>query len=196
MVNLSKETVGPIYKWGDQLAVTNYRPISLTSLVCKQLEHVIAGYLRQVWDKNDWLYEGQHGFRPGYSCESQVITIVQNIADSLDEGVVIDAIIIDFSKAFDLVPHDRVLTKVAALGVDSRVVVWVREFLVGRTQRVRVGGQLSKEVKATSGVPQGSVLGPLLFLVYVNGIWRNIGSSIRLFADDCIMYMKSEIKMT
>ena len=73
--------------------------------------------------------------------------------------------------------------------MDSRV-VWVREFLVGRTQRVRVGGQLSKEVKVTSGVPQGSVLGPLLFLVYVNDIWRNIDSSIRLFADDCIIYRK------
>jgi hypothetical protein len=65
VVNLSKETVGPIYKRGDQSAVTNYRPISVTSLVCKQLEHVIAEYLRQVWVKNDWLYEGQHGFRMG-----------------------------------------------------------------------------------------------------------------------------------
>ena len=74
--------------------------------------------------------------------------------------------------------------------MDSRVVVWVREFLVGRTQRVRVGGQLSIEVKVTSGVPQESVLGPLQFLVYVNDIWRNIDSSIRLFADDCITYRK------
>ena len=73
--------------------------------------------------------------------------------------------------------------KLAASSVDSRVVVWVREFLVGRTQRVRVGGKLSREVKVTSGVPQGSVLGPLLFLVYVNDIWR-------LFADDCIIYRK------
>jgi len=88
--------------------------------------------LRQVWDKNDWLYEGQHGFRPGYSCESQVITLCQGIADSLDEGVGIDAIIIDFSKAFDLVLRDWLLTKLAASGVDPRVVVWVREFLVGR----------------------------------------------------------------
>jgi len=80
--------------------------------------------------------------------------------------------------------------KLAASVVDSREVVWVREFLVGRTQRVRVGGQLPKEVKITSGVPQGSVLGPLLFLVYVNDIWRKMDSSIRLFADDCIIYTK------
>ena len=108
--------------------------------------------------------------------------------DSLDDGFDIDAIIIEFSEAFDLVPHDRLLTKLAASGVDSRVVVWVREFLVCRTQRARVGGQLSKEVKVTSGVPQGSVLGPPLFLVYLSDIWRNIDSSIRLFADDCIIY--------
>jgi hypothetical protein len=109
-----KAIVVPIYTGGDRSVVTNYRPISLTSAVCKQMEHVIAGYLRQVWDKYDWLYEGQHGFRPGYSCESQVITVCQNIADSLDEGLSIDAIIIDFSKAFDFVPHDRLLMKLAA----------------------------------------------------------------------------------
>jgi hypothetical protein len=140
------------------------------------MEHLIAGYLRQVWDKNDWLYDGQHGFRQGYSCEIQVITACHDTADSLDEGVSIDAIIIDFSKAFDLVPHDRLLMKLAASGVDSRIVVWVREFLVGRTQRVRVEGQLSKEVRVTSRVPQGSVLGPFLFLAYVNDIWVNIDS--------------------
>ena len=153
------------------------------------MEHVIASYLRQVWDKNDWLYEGQHGFRPGYSSESQVIAACQDIADSLDNGDQIDAVIVDFSKAFDLVPHGRLLTKIANSGVDSRVVVWIREFLLGRTQGVRVGGQLSAD-RVTSGVPQGSVLGPHLFLAYVNDIWRNMDSSIRLFADECVIYRK------
>jgi len=182
-----RATVIPIHKGGDRSLVTNYRPVSLTSVVCKQMEHVITSYLRQVWGKNNWLYEGKHGLRLGYSCESQVITVCQDIADSLDEGDKTDAIIVDFSKAFDLVPHGRLLIKIANSGVDSKVVVWIREFLLGRTQRVRVGGQLSEEVRVISGVPQGSVLGPLLFLVYVNDIWGNMES---LFADDCVIYRK------
>jgi sarcosine oxidase/L-pipecolate oxidase len=92
------------------------------------------------------------------------------------------------SQAFDSVIHDRLFTNLAASGVVSTVVVWVRELLVGRTQRVRLGGQISKEVKIISVAPEGSVLGSLLFPVYVNDIWRNIDSSIRLFAADCKIY--------
>jgi len=97
--------------------------------------HVIAGYLRQVWEMSGWLYEGQQSFRPGFSCKSQVVTVCQDIADSLDGGVTADAKIIDFLKAFDLVLHDRLLTKIAGTGVDLRVVVWVKELLLGRSQR-------------------------------------------------------------
>ena len=78
------------------------------------MEHVIASYLRQVGDQNDWVYEGQHGFRPGYSCESPVITVFQVTTDSMDNGDRIDAVVIDFSKAFDLVPHDRLLMKIGS----------------------------------------------------------------------------------
>jgi hypothetical protein len=156
------------------------------------MEHVIASYLRQVWDYNDWLYHGQHGFRRGYSCESQVITVCQDIADSIDNGDRIDAIVIDFSNAFDLVPRDRLLMKIANSSFNSRVVAWAREFLLDRMQRVRIGGQLSEEVRVTSGVPQEGLLGALLFLAYeyVNDIWRNILSTVRLFADDCVIYKK------
>jgi hypothetical protein len=82
-----KAIVGPIYKGGDRSLASNYRPINLTSVVSKQMEHVIASYLREIWDKKDWIFEGQHGFRPGCSCESQVITVCQDIADSLNNGV-------------------------------------------------------------------------------------------------------------
>ena len=93
-----RATVFPINKGGDRLLVTNYRPVSLTTVVCKQMEHVVASYLRQVWNKAGWLHEGQYALRPGYLCESQVITVCQDNADSLDNGDRIDTIIVDFRK--------------------------------------------------------------------------------------------------
>jgi hypothetical protein len=147
-----KAVVIPIYKGRDRSVVGNYRPVSLTSVVCKQIEQVIAGYPRQIWEMHGWLYEGQYAFRPRYLYESQVVTVCQDIADSLDDEVKPDATKIHFSKALDSVRHDRFLTKIAATGVDLRVVVRVNEFLVGRLQRVRVEGQISKEVRVTSGV--------------------------------------------
>jgi hypothetical protein len=97
------------------------------------MEHVIDSYLQQVWEGNDGLYDGQHGFRSAYSCESQVITVYQDMADTRDKGNRMDAIIVDFSKAFDLVPNGRLLVKTADMGFDNRVVVWIREFLIGHT---------------------------------------------------------------
>jgi hypothetical protein len=111
------------------------------------MENVIASYLRQLWYRNDWLCEGQHGFMSGYLCESQVTSACQVIADSLDNEAGLDAIIIDFSKAFDLVPHDWLLTKFAASGVELRVVVCLKEFLLGRTQRTRGEGHLSEKLE-------------------------------------------------
>jgi hypothetical protein len=107
--------------------------------------------------------------------------ICQDIADSLDEGGRTDDIVIDFSKAFDLVPHDRLLTKISETGVELRVIKWIKNFLSGRSQRVRIDGHLFKEVRVNSRVPQRSVLVLLLFLTYVNVIWRNIESNVQLF---------------
>jgi hypothetical protein len=146
--------------------------------------------LRHVWDTSGWLYEGQHGSTPGYSCESQLVTIYQDIADSLDEGGRPDTIAIDIPKTFDLVPHDRLLTNVSESTVELRVIEWIKNFLSGHLQRVRIDGHLSEEVRVHSGVLQGSLLGPLLFLAYVNDIWRNIECNVRLFADDSIIYRR------
>jgi hypothetical protein len=111
-------------------------------------------------------------------------------ADSLDVGVGIETIIVDF-QCFELVPHERMLTLMAASGMELRLVVWLRNVLVGRTQRVTGGGHLFKEVKVTSGVTERSVLGPLLFPGYVNHIWGSIDSCIRHFDDDSIIYGKT-----
>jgi len=181
----------PIYNWVDRSIFGNYRPVSLTSVVCKQKEHIIAGQLRHVWEMSGWLYEGQHGSRPGYSCQSQLVTVCQDIGDSMDEGIRRDTIIMDVSNAFDLVPHDRLLTKMAATGLDLRVVVWVKEFLLGSSQRVRVEGKLSEEFRVTSGVSKGSVLGSPIFLADDNDVWRNLESNIWLFLDDCTRFWKT-----
>jgi hypothetical protein len=108
----------------------------------------------------------------------------------VEEGVMTVVIIIDLSKAFDLFPHDELLTKIAATGVDLRAVAWVKEFLLGLSKRVRLDRQLSEEIVGTSGVPQGTVLGLLLLLAYVNDNWINIESKIRLFGNDCIICRK------
>jgi hypothetical protein len=98
--------------------------------------------------------------------------------------------VIDFSKTFDIVPYDRVLTNISETGVELRVVKWIKNFLSGFSQKVTIDGHLSEEVRINSGVPQRSVIGPLLFLAHVNDIWRNIESNVRLFADDCVIYRR------
>jgi hypothetical protein len=108
------------------------------------MEHVIALYLREIWDKKDWIFQGQHGFRLEFACERQVIAVCQDIAGSLDTGVRIDDIIIDSSKAFDLVLYDRLLKRIGASGVERRIVACIREFLLARTQSVRVIGCLEE----------------------------------------------------
>ena len=110
-----------------------------------------------------------------------------NISHKLSKKTKRNASNINYKAPYE---NRRLLTKIVATGVDWRVVMWIKEFFLGRSQRVRVNGQLSEEVRVTSGVPQGSALGPLLFLAYINDIWRNTESNIQLFADDCIIYGK------
>lgn len=141
----------PIYKVGDRSLETNYRPVSYTSVICKKIEHVLAGYLKQVWDTNKLLNESQQRFRPEYMCGIQIVRGCQDIADTLDEGARIDAIIIDFLKDFDLVSYDWLLTNIVASGVDSMVVIWVRKFLLGRLQRFSVGGRYMRKSQQRQG---------------------------------------------
>ncbi len=105
----------------------------------------------------------------------------------LTRGGRVDAVVIDFAKAFDVVPHDRLVQKLMNSGIDPRVVAWISEFLRDRKQKVRIGQELSSGASVTSGIPQGSVIGPLLFLAFVNDLPAQLTSNVRLFADDCII---------
>jgi hypothetical protein len=134
------------------------------------------------------LAEAQHGFRSGRSCETQLILTAEDLTKSIDNREQVDAIVLDFSKAFDRVPHQRLLRKLHHYGVRGPLLSWTDHFLTQRSQRVVIDGQSSEWVPVTSGVPQGTVLGPLLFLTFINDIPTGITSKLRLFADDCLIY--------
>lgn len=181
-------TVCPVYKKGEKHLAANYRPISLTCIVSKVLEHIIASHLMTYADHQKILYKNQHGFRKGKSCEKQLIELVADATNNLDQGLQTEACVLDFSKAFDKVSHQKLVAKLETMGVCYQVTAWIEDFLSCRTQRVAVEGSLSEVANVTSGVPQGSVLGPTLFLYYINDLPTNIRSTVRLFADDTIIY--------
>jgi ribonuclease P/MRP protein subunit RPP40 len=139
-------------------------------------------------ENNNLLSSVQHGFRRERSCETQLTTVVQDIASTVGKSRQVDAAILDFSKAFDTVPHQRLLYKLDCYGIRGETLRWISNFLTNRSQSVILDGTTSNKVMVTSGVPQGTVLGPLLFLVYINDLPHNMSSSVRLFADDCILY--------
>ena len=180
--------VCPVFKKGNRNDPSNYRPISLTAPCCKIMEHIIFHSIMDHAKCNNILIDNQHGFRSGFSCETQLISLVEDISYAMDNGFQTDVILLDFSKAFDTVPHLRLLKKLEHYKIDSLVMNWIRSWLTQRTQSVVVNGFSSPPVSVLSGVPQGTVLGPLMFLLYINDIANGISSSIRLFADDCILY--------
>ena len=136
------------------------------------------------------LSESQFKFRKNYSAELQLMKTSHDFASSLNNKGQTDVVLLDFSKAFDQVQHHLLLTKRQHYGVSGNILNWIADFFDSRTQRVVCGGATSKPINVTSGIPQGSVLGPLLFLAYINDITTNLSSSCRLFADDCILYRK------
>jgi hypothetical protein len=181
-------TVAPIFKKGDKHNAANYRPVSLTSICCKLCEHIIARAIIGHLEVNNILSDAQHGFRARRSCETQLTEFVDDLARSMCDGQQIDLAILDFSKAFDVVPHQRLLVKLHQYGIRGNIHQWIGSFLNSRTQRVVVDGDKSDEAPVTSGVPQGSVLGPILFLCYINDMPNVLRSDCRLFADDSIVY--------
>ena len=180
--------VTAIFKKGDRFKASNYRPVSLTCLCCKVLEHIVVSNVMKHLDQHNILTDRQHGFRARRSCETQLISLIHELASSLDRKKQHDIAVLDFSKAFDRVPHERLLAKLHHYGVRGNTHRWIRSFLTDRSQRVVVDGAFSSPAPVVSGVPQGSVLRPILFLVFINDLPECVSSCTRLFADDCVLY--------
>ena len=139
-------------------------------------------------DECDILTDFQHGFRRKRSCETQLVLTVDDLSKALDNGKQIDCILLDFAKAFDNVSHRSLIAKLRNYGVVEKNLLWIQDFLHSRSQVVLVEGEESGRAAVTSGVPQGSVLGPALFLVYINDLPEKLHSTPRLFADDTLLY--------
>ena len=182
--------VAPVFKSGknDKSKAENYRPISLTSVSCKVMEHIIHSSIISHLDSTNVLTDTQHGFRKNRSCVSQLIMTVNDLAKSLNEAKQVDSILLDFSKAFDKVDHDKLCQKLEHYGIRGKAHSWVKNYLANRTQTVVINGENSESAPVVSGVPQGTVLGPLLFLVYINDLPDLVNCKIRLFADDALIY--------
>ena len=152
------------------------------------MEHIIYHSIMNHLNQNNILIENQHGFRANHSCVTQLITLSEDISFALDHQKQTDIILLDFSKAFDTVPHQRLLTKLRFYGINGNSYNWIQTWLTHRSQCVVLDSESSSPVPVLSGVPQGTVLGPLMFLLNINDITKNINSPLHLFADDCLLY--------
>lgn len=180
--------VVPLHKSGNRHSPLNYRPISLTSIPCKIMEHVLYSHICNFLEFNCFFNSAQHGFRRSFSCETQLLHFTHSLHTYLDSNSLVDCIFLDFAKAFDKVNHVLLMTKLAALNLDPQLLLWLEHFLNNRSQYVTLNGFDSQLNEVTSGVPQGSVLGPLLFLIYINDLSNHVSSSMHLYADDCVIY--------
>ena len=179
--------VTSLYKKGSRKDALNYRPVSLTCILCKVYEKLIRRHIMSFVSKK--INPNQHGFVEGKSCLSNLLESVECIIELLEDGAPVDVFYLDFCKAFDSVPHHRLLTKLRNLGISGNTLDIIKDFLSGRRFKTFVGGAYSYLRNVLSGVPQGSVLGPLLFVIFINDLPDCINGISKLFADDLKVIM-------
>ena len=182
-------TVVPIYKKSHRYNPLNYRPISLTSVTCKLLEKIIVNHLTDYLQLNNILTPQQYGFRANFSTVDQLISTYNDITGMIDQGQVVDLVFMDYSKAFDSVCHQTLLNKLHSIGIQGCLLGWMEVFLCQRRMKVKINSEVSESVYVSSGVPQGSVLGPLLFLIYINYVVSDVMCYFKIFADDTKLYL-------
>ena len=184
----------PIYKGkGRKCEPANYRPISLTSICCKVYERIIRRTIVNHLKCNDLISHAQHGFLSGKSTQTQLLECINDWTKSIDSKKSVDVFYLDIAKAFDTVSHPKLLKKLESYGISGDLLRWIEDFLSFRTQYVSVKNCDSSRKKVDSGVPQGSVLGPVLFLIYINDLAKVVKNcSLKMFADDTKIYFKCD----
>ena len=187
--------VTPIFKKSSKSTPGNYRPVSLTCVLCKVMESLIKDAIVEHLARNALIRSSQHGFTAGRSCLTNLLEYMEELTRLVEEGHAVDMFYLDFSKAFDLVPHRRLLVKLRGLGIQGKVASWIEKWLSERKQRVVLNGEVSDWGDILSGVVQGSVLGPTLFLCFINDLDLAVDvamtargeqnrSTLKKFADD------------
>ena len=183
-----KANITCIFKKGQKSDPGNYRPVSLTSVICKLLEKQIRECVMDHLNVYNLLSDCQYGFRLNRSTILQLLSVLEDLTTSTDNDLQVDTIYLDFSKAFDSVQHKRLLHKLESFGISGNLLKWFTCFLSNRKQRVVVNGSPSECSDVISGIPQGSIFGPVMFILYVNDLPDVVGSTCQLFADDCKVY--------
>ena len=177
-----------IFKKGNKQEPENYRPVSLTSVLCKLLESNINGEVIIHLSIHNLLSDNQFGFRKNRSTILQLLTVMEDWTDALDNNLQVHTVYLDLKKAFDSVPHKRLVKRLEGYGIKGSLLLWLKKFLKQRQQRVVINGNLSKWTDVLSGIPQGSILGLILYILYINDLLGVVGSVCKLFADDCKLY--------
>ena len=179
----------PFYKTGDKTILCNYRQISLTSVIHKVLERMIRKQVFSFFDQKGCLNSTQHGFMPGRSCLSALLDVFDNIMHMLGSNSSVDMVYLNFSNAFDKVCHGILLQKLRAVGITGNIGIWLFHFLTDSSHYVRLPGGISEDHPVLSGVPQGTALGPLLFLIMISDIDNDVSASkLVSFANDTRLY--------